>query len=95
MKRGNDELRVNGHDRGTGSKARLKRQTRRVRHRLTLGSLLVYAKTVEEPFDDLAVVHVEQHQHHPIPRWWWITTAMMSAALLSGVRWLGGLIGGT
>ncbi len=87
--------RPNGTGRVSGNRRRKSRKgqipTRRVKHALALGSLLTYSRIVDERFDDLQVVHVEQH--HPIPRWWWITTALMSAALMTGVKWFAAKIG--
>ncbi len=86
MKRRNGTGRVRGNRKGDATSGRVSVPGRRVKHALALGSLVVFSKIVEESFDDLQVVHVEQQ--HPIPRWWWITTALMAAALMAGVKWL-------
>jgi hypothetical protein len=89
--RGNAKARVNGSRKRKSQKGKANGPTRRVKHALSLGTLIEYSKTVDERFDDLDVVHIEQH--HPIPRWWWITTALMSAGLLTGVKFLSTLFG--
>jgi len=91
MERGDVGVPSNGRRNRRSQNVKRKGPARRVKHTLALGSLVAYSKTVDERFDDLDVVHVEQH--HPIPRWWWITTALMAAVLMTGVRWLAGKIG--
>jgi hypothetical protein len=64
-----------------------KQPRRRVHHKLSLGTLVKYSKITEDSFADLSVVHVEEH--HPLPRWWLLSTSLMGASIVAILKWFG------